>query len=66
MADIFDEVSEDLRKDQYKQLWLKYKNDTNKKIKEFVDMDLAPHGQQLKKLNMDNINYKKFKYLIKD
>ena len=25
MADIFDEVSEDLRKDQYKQIWLKYK-----------------------------------------
>ena len=25
MADIFDEVSEDLRKDQYKQVWLKYK-----------------------------------------
>ena len=28
-------------------------------------MDLAPHGQELKKLNMDNIDYKKFKYLIK-
>ncbi len=26
MADIFDEVSEDLRKDQYKQIWFKYKN----------------------------------------
>ena len=26
MADIFDEVSEDLRKDQYKQIWLKYRN----------------------------------------
>ena len=25
MADIFDEVSEDLRKDQYKQIWSKYK-----------------------------------------
>ena len=25
MADIFDEVSEDLRKDQYKQIWFKYK-----------------------------------------
>ena len=25
MADIFDEVSEDLRKDQYKHIWLKYK-----------------------------------------
>ena len=25
MADIFDEVSEDLRKDQYKQIWQKYK-----------------------------------------
>ena len=25
MADIFDEVSEDLRKDQYKQIWIKYK-----------------------------------------
>ena len=25
MADIFDEVSEDLRKDQYKQIWVKYK-----------------------------------------
>ena len=25
MADIFDEVSEDLRQDQYKQIWLKYK-----------------------------------------
>ena len=25
MADIFDEISEDLRKDQYKQIWLKYK-----------------------------------------
>ena len=25
MADIFDEVSEDLRKDQFKQIWFKYK-----------------------------------------
>jgi len=54
----------DMQEDNFK-LWLKYKDNSNQKIKEFVDMDLAPHGQELKKLNMDNIDYKKFKYLIK-
>ena len=34
MADIFDEVSEDLRKDQYKQIWLKY----NKFIISFISI----------------------------
>ena len=65
MADIFDEVSEDLRKDQYKQIWLKYKKFIMSFIVIFVlsivTFKLIEHYQEKKKteiaiLYFDGVN----------
>ena len=50
----------DMQEDNFK-LWLKFKDNLNPKIKEFVDMDLHPHGEKLKSLNRHNEDYKSFK-----
>ena len=81
MADIFDEVSEDLRKDQYKQIWLKYKKIIISLISVFVLSVIAfkylQHYQENKKnevatlyfdgLNeIKNKNYEKAELIFKE
>ena len=80
MADIFDEVSEDLRKDQYKQIWLKYK----KIIISFISILILSviafksieYYQEKKKIELSNLyfnglaeiknqNYKKAEVIFK-
>ena len=74
MADIFDEVSEDLRKDQYKQIWLKYKKIIISFVCIFVLSVAAfkyiEHYQEKKKIEMatlyfDGLKKLKIKTMIK-
>jgi glycosyltransferase involved in cell wall biosynthesis len=53
----------DMQEDNFK-LWLKYKDTTNKKIREFVDMDLSIHGKELQQIGKHTEDYKSFKHLI--
>ena len=61
MADIFDEVSEDLRKDQYKQIWLKYKKIIISFISIFVLSVIAfkyiQHYQEKKKIEVATLYF---------
>ena len=61
MADIFDEVSEDLRKDQYKQIWLKYKKIIISLISIFVLSVIAfkyiQHYQEKKKIEVATLYF---------
>ena len=61
MADIFDEVSEDLRKDQYKQIWLKYKKFIISFISIFVLSVIAfkyiQHYQEKKKIEVATLYF---------
>ena len=41
-------------------IYLKYKDTENKKLREFVDMDLSPHGEELKKIGKHEEDYRKF------
>ena len=81
MADIFDEVSEDLRKDQYKQIWLKYKKIIISLISIFVLSIIAfkyiQHYQEKKKIEVatlyfdglneiKNKNYEKAEVIFKE
>ena len=81
MADIFDEVSEDLRKDQYKQIWLKYKKVIISFISIFVLSVIAfkyiEYYQEKKKIEIatlyfdglkeiENKNYDKAEVLFKE
>ena len=81
MADIFDEVSEDLRKDQYKQIWLKYKKIIISLISIFVLSVIAfkyiQHYQEKKKIEVatlyfdglneiKNKNYEKAEVIFKE
>ena len=81
MADIFDEVSEDLRKDQYKQIWLKYKKIIISFISIFVLSVIAfkyiQHYQENKKIEVatlyfdglneiKNKNYEKAELIFKE
>ena len=81
MADIFDEVSEDLRKDQYKQIWLKYKKIIITFISIFVLSIIAfkyiQHYQEKKKIEVatlyfdglneiKNKNYEKAEVIFKE
>ena len=81
MADIFDEVSEDLRKDQYKQIWLKYKKIIISFISIFVLSVIAfkyiEYYQEKKKIEIatlyfdglkeiENKNYDKAEVLFKE
>ena len=80
MADIFDEVSEDLRKDQYKQIWLKYKKFIITSISIFVISILTfqyiEYHKEKKKIELatlyfdglqkiKNKNYKKAELIFK-
>ena len=80
MADIFDEVSEDLRKDQYKQIWLKYKKIIISFISIFILSVIAfkyiEFYQEKKKIEtanlyfdglqeIENKNYEKAEFLFK-
>ena len=81
MADIFDEVSEDLRKDQYKQIWLKYKKIIVSFISIFVlsviGFKYIEYYQEKKKIEIamlyfdglqeiENKNYDKAEVLFKE
>ena len=61
MADIFDEVSEDLRKDQYKQIWLKYKKIIISLVSIFVLSVIAfkyiQHYQEKKKIEVATLYF---------
>ena len=61
MADIFDEVSEDLRKDQYKQVWLKYKKIIISFISIFILSVIAfkyiKHYQEKKKIEIATLYF---------
>ncbi len=61
MADIFDEVSEDLRKDQYKQIWLKYKKIIITFISIFVislvTFKYIEHFQEKKKIEIATLYF---------
>ena len=61
MADIFDEVSEDLRKDQYKQIWLKYKKIIISLVSIFVLSIIAfkyiQHYQEKKKIEVATLYF---------
>jgi len=61
MADIFDEVSEDLRKDQYKQIWLKYKKIIISFISIFILSVIAfkyiKHYQEKKKIEIATLYF---------
>mgnify|MGYP001425213222 FL=1 len=61
MADIFDEVSEDLRKDQYKQIWLKYKKIIISFVSIFVLSVIAfkyiQHYQEKKKIEVATLYF---------
>ena len=61
MADIFDEVSEDLRKDQYKQIWLKYKKIIISLVSIFVLLVIAfkyiQHYQEKKKIEVATLYF---------
>ena len=61
MADIFDEVSEDLRKDQYKQIWLKYKKFIISLVSIFVLSIIAfkyiQHYQEKKKIEVATLYF---------
>ena len=80
MADIFDEVSEDLRKDQYKQIWLKYKkiiiSFVSILILSIVAFKFLEYHQEKKKIQIatlyfdglreiENKNYKKAELIFK-
>ena len=81
MADIFDEVSEDLRKDQYKHFWLKYKKIIISLVSIFVLSVVAlkyiQHYQEKKKIEVatlyfnglneiKNKNYEKAEIIFKE
>ena len=81
MADIFDEVSEDLRKDQYKQIWIKYKKIIISFISIFVlsviGFKYIEYYQEKKKIEIatlyfdglkeiENKNYDKAEVLFKE
>ena len=61
MADIFDEVSEDLRKDQYKKIWIKYKKLIIAFIFFFVSSLMAfkyfEHYQEEKKIEIATLYF---------